>query len=125
MATAASVLVAAIAFAANRAEASKRERFETASRQAETIKLFNQRYQTLADLRRSLEDRAAPASEAELSAYYQSYWSIQIDCWEYFKLGVLPPITYATWLLYVFDLIRAGITGKDVGAHIAADIFVA
>ncbi|HWA00323.1 MAG TPA: hypothetical protein VG841_08410 [Caulobacterales bacterium] len=109
LATGASALVAATAFAANRLEASKRERFEKAVRQAETIKLFNQRYQELAAQRRALEQRSAPATKQEIASYYQSYWSVQIDCWEHFKLGVLPPITYATWLLYVFDLVRAGV----------------
>lgn len=64
-----------------------------------------------------MEQKAARTTEAEITAYYQSYWSMQIDCWEYFKLGVLPPVTYATWLLYVFDLVRAGVTGNDIGVQ--------
>jgi hypothetical protein len=60
----------------------------------------------MADKRRELAartDARTPISDAETYDFFASYWSMQIDVWEYYRLGVISESVYATWLTYLYD----------------------
>ena len=105
-ATACGVVVAAVSLVVGVMNAWNSARSDRREKQARAFEVIHDRYQKMADKRRLLAartDAKQQISEAEIYDFYASYWSMQIDVWEYYRLGVISESVYATWLTYLYD----------------------
>jgi hypothetical protein len=106
LATACGVAVGAISLVVGVIGAWINARNDRREKQARAFEVIHDRYQRMADKRRALAartDAKVDISDAEVYDFYASYWSMQIDVWEYFRLGVISESVYATWLTYLYD----------------------
>jgi hypothetical protein len=105
-ATAAGVFVAAISLVIGVVSTVLQARFDRREKQARAFEVIHDRYQEMAAKRRKLAartDAREDISEAKVYDFYAAYWSMHIDVWEYFRLGVISEEVYATWLTYLYD----------------------
>jgi hypothetical protein len=105
-ATAGGVVVAAISLVVGVIGAWISARNDRREKQARAFEVIHDRYQRMADKRRALTartDAKKEISDDETYDFYASYWSMQIDVWEYYRLGVISESVYATWLAYLYD----------------------
>jgi len=105
-ATACGVVVAAVSLVVGVVGAWINARNDRREKQARAFEVIHDRYQKMAEKRRALATRTQakePISDAEVYDFYAGYWSMQIDVWEYFRLGVISKSVYATWLTYLYD----------------------
>jgi hypothetical protein len=105
-ATACGVVVAAVSLVVGVVGAWMNARNDRREKQARAFEVIHDRYQKMAEKRRVLATRTEAKehiSDAEVYDFYASYWSMQIDVWEYFRLGVISESVYATWLTYLYD----------------------
>lgn len=106
LATAGGVVVAAVSLVVGVAGAWINARNDRREKQARAFEVIHDRYQRMADKRRLLAartDSGEAITPAETYDFYASYWSMQIDVWEYYRLGVIAESVYATWLTYLYD----------------------
>lgn len=70
---------------------------------------FYERYERMAQRRHDLKLRLQAGEsvpDREVLEFYYRYWALQVDQWEYFRLGLVPTEVYGRWMLYVVDALR-------------------
>ena len=58
---------------------------------------FNARYEALIDERHAITGSSAEEKQAKIPKYFEKFWSLQSDQFDFFLLGLVDPITFTTW----------------------------
>ena len=106
LATSLGVLIGATSLVVGVVNAQRDQRAKRLEREAEVLQAMNDRFQDMVRQRRELDFRTragAGIGAEETYAFYASYWSLQIDQWEHYRLGVISRHVFVTWMCYLLD----------------------